>query len=88
MIYSKIISDSTVDKIYTMKELSRAFEDNDKLQPIRCLTGLLNIKDPEHFLLKEPPGKKLEDWGRIAGTLASTIATAISALVIFIPGLD
>ena len=58
IMYSIIITDVTVDKNRWVKELGQAFEDKDKLKPIRCLTGLFNVTDPEHFLLKESVGKK------------------------------
>jgi hypothetical protein len=81
IIYSRIITDATVDKNHSMKELCRAFEDNDKLKPIRCLTGLFNVTDPEHFLVKESIGKKLEGWVGILGALISSITAVIGAAV-------
>jgi hypothetical protein len=89
IIYSKLILDSNLNRIGSMKELSQAFEDNDKLKSIRCLTALLNVEDTEHFLVKEPLGKKLENWGSILGTLVSMIAAVIGALATLgIPGLN
>jgi hypothetical protein len=88
VIYSKIIADPAIDKNYSIKQLCEAFEDDDKLKSITCLTGLLNVKDPEHFLVKQSLGKKIEDWGSILGTLASTIAALIGAVATLpIPGL-
>jgi hypothetical protein len=81
LIYSKIIADRAVDKNHLMKELCQAFEDSDKLKPITCLTVLFNVPDPEHFLVKESIGKKLQDWGGIIGTLASAIAAVIGAIL-------
>jgi hypothetical protein len=79
-IYSKIIADSTVDKGHLMKELCHAFEESDKLKPIRCLTVLFNVSDSERFLAKESIQKKLEHWGIIIGTLASAIAAVLGAI--------
>jgi len=73
IIYSYIIADATVDKNRSIKELSQAFEDNDKLKPLRCLPGLFNVTDPEHFLVKESIQKKWEEWIAIVGALGSTI---------------
>jgi hypothetical protein len=88
-IYSRIVSDPTIDKSHSVNELSVAFEDNDKLKTIRCLTGLLKIKDTEHFLVKESIGKKLQDWAGILGTLASAIAAILGALATLeIPGIS
>jgi hypothetical protein len=73
IIYSYIIADATVDKNRSMNELSQAFEDNDKLKPIRCLPRLFNITDPEHFLVKESVQNKTEHWIMIIGALGSAI---------------
>ena len=81
MIYSKIIADATVDKDHSIKELILAFEDKDTLKPVRCLTGLFNVKDPERFLIKESLGKKLEGWLSVLGALASSIAAVIGAVL-------
>jgi hypothetical protein len=80
VIYSKIIADAAVDRSYFIKELGTAFEDNDKLKPIRCLTRLFDAKDPERFLVKESVGKKLGEWATIIGTIVSTIAAFIAAV--------
>ena len=83
IIYSKIIADASVDKNRWMKELSQAFEDNDKLRPIRCLTGLFNITDPEHFLVKESVGKKWEERITVIGALGSAIAAVIAVIALY-----
>jgi len=80
-IYSKIFSDPTIDKNYTVKKLSLAFEDNDKFKTIKSLSELLNIKDTEHFLTKESIGKKLEDVATKLGTIVSTVAAIIGILL-------
>jgi hypothetical protein len=84
MIYSKIIADAAVDKKYSMKELCSAFEDNDKLRPIRCLTGLFNVEDPAHFLTKEAAGKKLQESVIKALGLASTIAGLLATVLPYV----
>jgi hypothetical protein len=81
MIYSKIIADAASDKNQLMKELHKAFEERDKLKPVRCLTLLFDVPEPKDFLVKEPIGKKLEDWAGIIGTLASTITAVIGAIL-------
>jgi hypothetical protein len=86
-IYSKIISDPVLDKNHSIKELSKAFEDSDKFKAIKCLSGLLNFRDTEHFLTKEPVRKKLEDWATMLGTIVSTIVAIIGILAtIGVPG--
>jgi hypothetical protein len=81
--YSIISTDATVDRNRWVKELSQAFEDNDKLKPIRCLIGLFDFKDPEHFLVKESVGKKLEEKIIILGSLGSFIAVFVSAAALY-----
>jgi hypothetical protein len=88
IIYSKIIADATVDKNHWMKELSQAFEDNDKLKPIRCLTGLFNVTDPEHFLVKEPVGKKWEERITVIGAIGSAIGAVAPVIVIYLQHLQ
>lgn len=83
VIYSRIIADATVDKNRWMKELSQAFEDKDKLKPIRCLTGLFNVTDPEHFLVKESVVKKWEEMATILGALGSFIAVFTAAVALY-----
>jgi hypothetical protein len=80
IMHSIIITYATVDRNRWMKELSQAFEDKDKLKPIRCLTGLSGIKDPEHFLVKESVGKKWEEWAALLGALGSAVG-AITAVL-------
>jgi hypothetical protein len=86
-IYSKIISDPTLDKFTSIDKLSMAFEDNDKLKAVTCLSELLGVKDSDQFLTKEPIGKKLEGFVALLGTMVSTFAAIIGVLTIFkIPG--
>ncbi|MDF2738383.1 MAG: hypothetical protein K0S93_2243 [Nitrososphaeraceae archaeon] len=83
-IYSKILSDPTIDKNYVIKNLSLAFDDTDKFRTVKRLSELLNIKDTEHFLTKESVGKKLEDVAAKLGTIASTVAAIIGILLTII----
>lgn len=86
-IYSKIVSDPSIEKSRSIREISVAFEDDDKLKPLKCLTGLLGVTDTGHFLVKESIGKKITDWAGILGTLASTIVAVYGAITTFkIPG--
>jgi hypothetical protein len=86
-VYSKILSDPTLDKNHSIEELSKAFEDRDKFKTIKCLSKLLKDIDTEHFLAEEPVGKKLEDWATILGTMVSTVAAIIGVLATFgVPG--
>jgi hypothetical protein len=89
MIYSRMVSDPTIDRTTSLNDLSKAFEDGDRLKAIRCIFGLLKSKDPENFLVKESTGKKLQEWGGILGTLASTAGAILgAAATLRIPGLS
>ena len=79
-IYSKILSDPSIDRNSTTKNLSIAFEDRNKFNVIRCLSNLLGVKDMEHFLSKESIGKKIGDGAAMLGTMVSTIAAIIGVL--------
>jgi hypothetical protein len=80
-VYSKILSDTSLDKENIINELSITFDDlNDKFKPIRCLSDTLQISDTEHFLARESTGKKIGDWASITATIVSTIAAVIGVL--------
>lgn len=83
-IYSKILSDTSIDKNYTIKKLSLAFDDTDKFKIIKSLSELLNIVDTENFLTNESKKTKLEDATTKLGTIIS-IVTAIIGLSLTIP---
>lgn len=83
-IYSRILSDPNTDKNYSIEKLSQAFEDRDKFNPIKCLSRLFKDINTEHFLAKEPIGKKLEDWATILGTMVSTVAAIIGIVAFFL----
>jgi hypothetical protein len=86
-IYSKIISDPTLDKYNPIEKLSIAFEDNNKLRTVKYLSELLGVTDTDQFLTKEPIGKKLEGFAALLGTMVSTFAAIIGVLAAFkIPG--
>jgi hypothetical protein len=86
-IYSKIISDPTLDKYDSIEKLLIAFEDNDKLRTVKSLSELLRVTDTDEFLIKEPIGKKLQGFAALLGTMVSTFAAIIGVLTAFkIPG--
>jgi hypothetical protein len=84
-IYSKIVSDPAIDISMVIRELSSSFEEKDKLESIRCITELMKVTDLEHFLVKESLGKKLGDLAGIIGTLASTVAAVLGAMITLLP---
>jgi hypothetical protein len=53
---SKILSDSRVDKDMAIHSISSAFENNEKLGPVSSIATILNIQEPQKFLVKEHMG--------------------------------
>lgn len=83
-IYSKIVSDPTIDTNNTIQELSTAFEDIDKFKPIKSLYKILKVTDFEKFIIEESIGKKIQDSIGIVGTIVSTVTAIIGALTTLI----
>jgi hypothetical protein len=84
-IYSKILSDPNCDNNKAISELIFLFENDDRLKPIKYLSQILNVRDDEHFLVKEPLRKRIETWVTIAGTMISALTAMISGLTVFVP---
>ncbi len=79
-IYSKIISDSIVDKYELIKSISTAFESNDKLKPIKYISAFLDAKNTEQFLTKEPLGDKIKEWGTFLAVIIPIMISIIQLL--------
>ena len=56
-IYSKILSDPNLNKNESMQLISESFESNDKLEPIKSLSKIINVKDTDTFLVDESIGR-------------------------------
>ena len=74
-IYSKIISDSILEKHEFIKSMSNAFQSDNKLKPTKYILNFLNIQNTEQFLTKEPLWDKIKEWGVF---LAAVIPVVIS----------
>ena len=68
-IYSKILSDPNLNKNESMRLISESFQSNDKLEPIKFLSKILNVKDTDTFLVDESIGKKLKDMAIFFATI-------------------
>jgi hypothetical protein len=65
IICSKIIFNSSVDKNEAIRLIAGAFESEDKLNPIRCLSTLLKVKESEQLLMKEQITDKVKEIGAL-----------------------
>jgi hypothetical protein len=80
-IYSKILSDPNLNKNESMRLISDSFESNDKYEPIKSLSKILNIKNPDTFLVDESIGKKLKDMAIFFATIIPVAVTVIQLLL-------
>jgi hypothetical protein len=80
-IYSKILSDSNIDKNETMQLIVNNFNSDDKLKPLKFLSRISNIQESEKFLIDESLGQKIKD---MAAFFATTIPIAIAIIQLFL----
>jgi hypothetical protein len=80
-IYSRIISEDSINRYQLMKELSLSFKECDRLEAVRCLTRYLKIADADQFLSKEPVGNKIGNWLETIVKLTSVFAAISGALI-------
>lgn len=83
-IYSAILSDKNIKRDQIINQLYSAFDCNDKLSVIKQLSIISKIKAPDQFLIKEPLGKRAENWAQLVGTILSAAGAVAGALVTFI----
>lgn len=80
-VISKLLSDSKVDKHETIKSIYQAFEDNDNLQPITCISTTLAIQETEIFLVRQPVAEKIKNWTTyIIATIIPLIVSIVQLL--------
>jgi hypothetical protein len=79
-IYSKIMSDPNIEKCKLIKLVGEAFENNDKLEPIKCMSDFLGIRDTEHFLIKEPIVDKIKGWASFLAVIIPVIISIIQLI--------
>jgi hypothetical protein len=81
-IYSKIMSDSNIDKNEAMRSIMGSFESGeDKLKPVKCFSRMLNIKKSEEFLVDESFGERLKDMAIFFATIIPVAVTIIQLLL-------
>jgi|SRR5215217_7196148 hypothetical protein len=80
-IYSKILSDFNINKNESIQLISESFNSYDKLQPIKCLSKILNVQDTDTFLVDESIGKKIKDLAIFFATIIPVAITVIQLLL-------
>jgi hypothetical protein len=79
--YSKILSDSNLNKNESIQLISKSFDSRDRLEPIKCLSKIVNVKDTDAFLVDESIGKKLKDMAIFFATIIPVAITVIQLLL-------
>jgi hypothetical protein len=81
-IYSKILSDSNLNENESFQLISNSFDSNNKLEPIRTISKIMNVKETETFLVDESIGKRLKD---MAIFFATIIPVAVAVIQLLLP---
>ena len=80
-VISKLLSDSKVDKHEAIKSIYCAFDDNDRFQPITCISTTLGIQETEKFLIRQSVAEKIKNWTTyIMATIVPLIVSIIQWL--------
>jgi hypothetical protein len=80
-IYSKILIDPAVEKNETIISISKAFESNDKFEPLRNLLNSLDTQNVERFLTEESIWDKTKEIGTF---LVAVIPVLISIIEVWL----
>jgi hypothetical protein len=80
-IYSRILSDSNLDRDKTIGVITEAFASNDKLRVVVCLSSILTDVKKEQFLVKDQFGRGLRDISPIIISVVTAVATIIGILI-------
>jgi hypothetical protein len=80
-IYSKFLSDPKLNENELIQKISKSFDSNNKLKPIKTLSEIMNIKETETFLVDEPIGKKIKDMAIFFATIIPVAVTIIQLLL-------
>jgi hypothetical protein len=76
-IYSRLLSDPTLDRDKTTQLITEAFESDDKLKAIACLSSILTDVKKEQFLVKAQFGQGLKNLLSIIMPILGTVLVAI-----------
>ena len=80
-IYSKVISDSTVDQHEVTKSVLTSFEScKDKLEPVKSLSKIIDSEKKEEFLIEESLVERIKDLAVFFATIIPVGITIIRLL--------
>jgi hypothetical protein len=79
-IYSKILTESETNKHETIKSISDAFENVDKLKPIRYFSSYLSEKDQLRLLVKVPLAEVIKEWAKFLAVLLPVVISIVQFL--------
>ncbi|HEX2067355.1 MAG TPA: hypothetical protein VHF08_01490 [Nitrososphaeraceae archaeon] len=82
-VFSKLLSDSKIDKQKVIKTIHHAFEENDRLQPINCISTALGIQETEKLLARQPVAEKIKNWTTYV--IATIIPFMVSIIQLLFP---
>ena len=81
-VYSKILTDSNVNRNTSIQEIFDSFGGSDKLAPINCLSKIAHIKDDKDtFLVEESIGKRIKDMAIFFATIIPVAVAVIQLLL-------
>jgi hypothetical protein len=80
-IYSKITSLTEQEKDNAMKAISKSFEGNDKLEPLRFLFIYLNDIDKQHFIMKQPSTQKIKEFSTMLIPIVTVLISILQLLL-------
>jgi hypothetical protein len=82
-VTSKLLSDPNVDRHEAIKSIYRAFKENDRFQPITCISTTLGLQETEKFLVRQPVGEKIKNW--MTYIIATIIPFIVSVIQLLFP---
>jgi hypothetical protein len=83
LFYSKFIRADVAEKRKIISTLHQAFDSDDYIQPIRCLSEIINVPKAEDLLSTETITQKIKLVGPIVAGAVPVIAAVISIIEMF-----
>jgi hypothetical protein len=80
-IYSKILADSYLNENESFQLISKSYDSNNKLEPIKTLSKIMNVKETGTFLVDESLGKRIKDMAIFFATIIPVVITIIQFIL-------
>ena len=87
-IVQNIISKSKDDGGKSLVDLTNSFQNENELEPIRCLTGQDSLLEKEQLLVNSPFGDKIKEALPIIAVLAPIVLTLIGITINFLKNME